>query len=556
MNSTRRYWKAAAFIGALVLSASWIDAGVGAGHSPAMADFETLNFRGAAACAPCHSENGAAAGSGPGVNGLPAMVGEWSGSMMSQSSLDPFWRAKVRSEVLRAPHVQTVIEGKCATCHAPMAATEAKLAGDPVLLFDDGFFDPDHELHAAAVEGVSCSLCHRIENSETLGTPDGFSGGYVVEGVTAPVARPLYGPWSDTFDQPMAASVGLRNLAGEQVGDPAVCATCHNLETPFLDASGTIVGTDFPEQMPFSEWLESDLAAALQPEGCGSCHMPLGDAGRIAGRPLWIPVRQRAEHTFTSANTQTLSVLAVEAALAGDDPTPLLAAIEAARVFLRRAGSLEVLGASLGAEGLELQLAVGNATGHKLPTAFPSRRVFLHAVVTDEAGDVVFESGAVMASGRIVGVDSDADPSAFEPHYDIITSPDEVQVYESILGTTDDDVTYTLLRAGQYLKDNRLVPAGFVPLAVPDNVRPVGGCLSDQDFGPGRDEISYRISGLAGERYRVRVELRHQAIGYPFVQDLRELAGDPVIDRFLALFDHVQPGTEVIDEVALEVSRS
>jgi hypothetical protein len=528
------------------------DASPASADSPAMDDFETLNFRGAAACTPCHGAG--ESGNGNGSSDPPVMADQWSASIMAYGSLDPFWQAKVRSEVLRAPgDLRALVEGKCAACHTPMAATEAAFAGDPVLLFDGGFLDPAHDLHDAAMDAISCTLCHRIENHGTLGTDDGFSGKYVIEPADAPENRPHYGPYADTFDQPMISSVGLDNRLGEQICNPALCATCHNLKTPYLDDQGNVVGTDFPEQMPFGEWLRSGLAALEEPVGCQQCHMEIEDVGRLALGPRWLEDRERASHRFLSANTEILSLLAMETALQGGDPAPLLASADAGREFLARSGGLEVLHAGLDQGVLELTLRVGNSTGHKLPTAFPSRRVFLHAVVRDAGGTIVFESGATTAEGRIIGVDSDVDPATFEPHHETISSPDQVQVYEAILGTTDGDVTWTLLRAGQVLKDNRIVPAGFDPSGVPDDVRPAGGCMQDPDFGFGRDEITYRIDGLPGSFYEVTVELRHQAIGYPYVKDLREYAADPIVGRFLQLYDAVRPGSEVIAEAAVDV---
>ena len=39
-----------------------------------------------------------------------------------------------------------------------------------------GFLDPSHPLHAAAADGVSCTLCHQVQ-SAGLGTPASFTGG-------------------------------------------------------------------------------------------------------------------------------------------------------------------------------------------------------------------------------------------------------------------------------------------------------------------------------------------------------------------------------------------
>ena len=88
---------------------------------------------------------------------------------------------------------------------------------------------------------------------------------------------------------------------------------------------------------------------------------------------------------------------------------------ETARVTI---GSVE-----LATGRLTRSLSVENLGGHKLPTAYPSRRVWLHVTVRDRNGRIVFESGAIEPSGAIRGNDNDADASRFEPHYAEITRP-------------------------------------------------------------------------------------------------------------------------------------
>ena len=95
-------------------------------------------------------------------------------------------------------------------------------------------------------------------------------------------------------------------------------------------------------------------------------------------------------------------------------PQELAAAAAETRRFLgARAATLEIAAArrTRGAE-LELTLDIASTTGHKLPTAYPSRRAWLHVIVKDEAGRVVFESGAPQPDGSIAGNDNDADPGA------------------------------------------------------------------------------------------------------------------------------------------------
>jgi len=521
-----------------------------------MNDFETLNFRGAAACSPCHSANGSGNLSGAESRKLPVMYDQWSGSVMAYGAEDPFWQAKVQSEVLRASTHRYLIEKKCSPCHTPMAATEAAFTGEDVLLFEDGFLEEDHPLHAPAMDAISCTLCHRIEDGEDFGTEDGFSGGYTIDSVDEPVDRPLYGPWSDTFNQPMRASVGMLNQFGDQINDPAFCASCHNLKTPYLDGDGEIAGSGFPEQMPYSEWQESDFAKSDEVVGCQQCHMPIEDQGTIASRPNWLPKRDRAMHTFTSVNTEILSLLATETVAAGGDPALLLESIDAGRDLLQLAGILEAIDPSIEGGTLQFTVHVANTTGHKLPTAFPSRRVYLHAVVRDSEEAIVFESGAMTENGRIVGVDNEEEPGAYDEHYEEITTEDQVQVYEAVLGTTDSDVTYTLLRAAEYLKDNRITPAGFDKYSVAEDIRPVGECFGDQDFNSGGDDIKYTIDGLTDTFYTVSIELRHQAIGFPYVNDLREFSDDDIVKRFLELYDAVQPGSELIAEASFEIGET
>src|SRR5262249_17954151 len=109
---------------------------------------------------------------------------------------------------------------------------------------------------------------------------------------------------------------------------------------------------------------------------------------------------------------------------------------------------LESQAARIGVENLRVDddrlrtdVVVENLGGHKLPTAYPARRAWLHVIVRDGAGRPVFESGAMRADGSIQGNDNDADAAKFEPHYTEIRRPDDVQIYESVLGDRDGAVT-------------------------------------------------------------------------------------------------------------------
>lgn len=331
------------------------------------------------------------------------------------------------------------------------------------------------------------------------------------------------------------------------------CARCRLLKMPLLDAEGQIVGAGILEQVVFGEWQSGASAILEDHTGCHRCHPPADDGDRIARELPWLEKQAHALRVIVGSDTETLSLLAMETALQGGDPAPLLALAAAGRELLNRAGEIELLDVALKDGNLEFAIRIGNLAGHRLPTGFPSRRVYLHAVVENHRGEIVFESGAMRNDGRIVGVDSDENPVAFEPHHRAISSPDQVQVYETVLGNTENDVTVTLLRASQVLKDNRIVPPGFDPMTAFEDIRPRGECMNDPDFGLGQDEVIYQLAGLVESRYLVTVELRHQAIGYPYLRDLAGFSDDPVVSRFLDLYDAVRPGSELIAELVFEV---
>src|SRR5207237_3043249 len=113
------------------------------------------------------------------------------------------------------------------------------------------------------------------------------------------------------------------------------------------------------------------------------------------------------------------------------DPGQLDAAVKRTTEFLQtRSAKVTICSVEPTANGLAVELQVENLTGHKLPTAYPSRRAWLHVVVRDSNGRVVFESGALNPDGSIVGNDNDQDPLRFEPYYREITRPDQVEIYE------------------------------------------------------------------------------------------------------------------------------
>jgi hypothetical protein len=194
---------------------------------------------------------------------------------------------------------------------------------------------------------------------------------------------------------------------------------------------------------------------------------------------------------------------------------------------------------------LAFDVQVTNLTGHKFPTGYPSRRTWLHVSVRDARGGIAFESGGITEAGLIRGNDADADASKYEPHYAEISSADQVQIYESILGDRVGAPTTGLLTATQYLKDNRLLPRGFDKGTAPPEIGVFGAATADADFAGAGDRVRYRVP-VAGEGpYRVDVELRYQSIGFRWAANLEAIRGDEPA-RFVSYYKATSGGSSVV----------
>jgi hypothetical protein len=198
---------------------------------------------------------------------------------------------------------------------------------------------------------------------------------------------------------------------------------------------------------------------------------------------------------------------------------------------------LSVVSAEVAGDTLSVVVEVTSLAGHKFPTGFPSRRAWIRLTLVDGEGNVFFESGQPLASGGIAGNDADEDGARYEPHYDLITNPDQVQVYESIMHNSDGQVTYTLLRAASYAKDNRLLPRGFDRESAREDIAVWGAAAVDDTFAGGSDRVTYQIDARAySGPFTVSAELLYQSISYRFAQDLRQ-QDTVLVERMSGYYD-------------------
>jgi hypothetical protein len=263
--------------------------------------------------------------------------------------------------------------------------------------------------------------------------------------------------------------------------------------------------------------------------------MPRANGVRISNGSMTTDVLERRDnfgiHEFVGANRLMLDIFNNNKTQLGVLSNNFPETLGKTQAMLNSAAKIATDRQCLGIDNeLNFTLKINSTTGHKLPSAYPSRRVVLHVTVKNEAGSVVFESGKINSDGSVVGVNADTNRRTFEPHYQLITKPDQVQVYESIMGDNQKKVTYTLLRGMTYLKDNRILPLGFNKATAPNDVKVVGAALRDRDFIGGSDKIIYRISGLTGMKYTVEAELVHQPLAYSFANDLFQEPDNEVAD--------------------------
>ena len=492
-------------------------------------------------CLACH--NGILTPSGEDVS-----IGfDWRASMMGNSSRDPYWQGSVRRESIDHPESQAAIEDECSICHMPIPRFEAKLKGRKGEVFSHLPFDQDNKENAKAEDGVSCSVCHQI-SKEKLGTPESFNGGFVVNAPSSASEHPEYGPFGiDAGRQRImhTSSAGFRPTEGAHIRDSALCGTCHTLKTQALGPGGKEIGS-FPEQMPYQEWLHSDYPNR---SSCQSCHMPEIHGQVPISAVLGVPRDGAHRHTFVAANFFMLRMLNLYrkdlsvAAL----PTEMSTAFERTVAFLQsEAARISIPSIELVSGRLHVRVLVQNLSGHKLPTAYPSRRAWLHVTVRDAQGSKAFESGALKADGSIEGNDNDEDPGRFEPHYREITKSDQVQIYEPILKDAGGHVTTGLLSAVGYLKDNRLLPSGFKKETAEPDIAVAGDAADDPNFTDAGNLVRYSVNtGDAQGPFRVEAELWYQPIGFRWAHNLSPYkAAEP--QRFVGYYDSMGSATAVL----------
>jgi len=475
----------------------------------------------------------------------------WRSTMMANSARDPYWQAGVRRETIDHPTHSAAIQDECAECHMPMSTQISRASGGRGEVFAYLPFNKANgtEIQKFAADSISCTVCHQISN-ERLGTRESFNGEFVMKPTPPDGTRVIFGPYQiDAGRKTIMRSVtGFVQAQGAHVQQSELCATCHTLYTQAFSPTGEVIGS-LPEQMNFQEWQHSDYSKTQSAQSCQSCHMPeVKGATRIAS--VLGDVRDGLNrHLFVGGNAFMVRMLNRYRADLGVVATSseLEATAKATvRQLQEDTATLSIARSEIAGTTLNVDVSVRNLTGHKFPTGYPARRTWLHFTVRDGDGRTVFESGAVNDSGLITGNDNDADATKYEPHYDRITSADQVQIDEPVMGDPNDVPTTGLLTATHYLKDNRLLPRGFDKATADKDIGVYGAATQDSDFAGGGDVVHYAVPVPArGGPFVVSVELLYQPIGFRWAHNLEKYDA-PEPKRFLNYFNAMSSSSWVV----------
>ena len=454
---------------------------------------------------------------------------DWETSMMGLAGVDPLWKAKVRQEVMTNPGHANELQDLCTSCHAPMGHFTAFYRGAEHYSLEDLSQD------SLGLSGVGCLGCHAIGQNGL--------GGRFTGDIPYDTNRVAYGPFVNPFVGPMQLYVNFTPTYSDHVSKGKFCSPCHTLISHTVDLEGNLTGNTFVEQATFHEWLNSDYPN--EEKTCQTCHMPqVEDPVKIAvGYTALIGRSPFNQHSFAGANwfmvdliKRNREALGIIASEANFDST--LATIT--RQMRYNTLDAELSDPQFFDDSVAFELMLTNKAGHKFPSGYPSRRAFVEFVLLTEAGDTLFSSGTYNTSGEINHYNG-----VVEPHHDVITSQNQIQIYEMNMGDVNGNFTTVLERANVHLKDNRIPPKGFTTQhASYDTMRIVGPAATDPDFnragvteGTGRDIVHYRVSlnGYSGP-FKAIAKVHYQTVPPEWLSEMRQLDA-PEINSFLTMFD-------------------
>jgi hypothetical protein len=504
------------------------------------APYDTNNFFATGGrCGGCHGHDPTGVAmvtyAGEDVN----IMDDWAGTMMANSSKDPFWRAKVSHEILVNPGLQVAIEDKCTSCHAPTGHFTAHM-----------FNQPSYSMAQLAVDtfgldGVNCSGCH--QQKDTL-MGNNFSGNLFY------TEKVIFGPYPDPNSAVMEFFVGFRPEYSPHVAKSEFCGGCHTLITETVDLSGVPTGGKFVEQATYHEWKNSQYST--NGITCQSCHIPrITDSIKLATNYPFMDGRTPfGKHQLVGGNAFMLKLMANNMTAIGATCEPYNFDTTIARTtrYLRDSTcDLHVIQTARTFDTVYYDVQLDNKAGHKFPSGYPSRIAWIQFVVTNLNNDTVYKSGIQDAFGNIIGRDP-----GFEPHHDVCYTDNDVQIYEMVMGDVADNPTTVLTRADTCLKDNRLCPKGFSTSHPSYDTTQIVGIGNDADFnysgpteGTGGDVVHYHVylNGYTGP-LNISTKVYYTSVPRQWLSEMFAFSS-PEITAFQGMFNTADQTPMLIAQV-------
>ncbi len=327
----------------------------------------------------------------------------WQGSMHSIAFIDPVFQAEW---ALGDRETDGATKNLCGGCHTAVGTVTQKVEFHP----ETGKYGA-FTTEKMATTGVSCDVCHSVEDTNMRHTSMGEHGNASLALANDGIKR---GPLTDPKARGHKAKYSELHTKSE------FCANCHNVFNP---------AHDFALEHTYQEWKESEYAAkGIQ---CQDCHMvPVDAAIRVAdemkpvseladhglGGPAARGGKERAlvhDHGFVGGNAVLAPLLGVKN---GEEH-----AVEAIK-RLQSAASLDAKVVQQDDQAT-LQLTVHNRrAGHALPTSLTFiRQIWLEVVVRDDAGHELLRSGTLtdenlLPEGTVVFQDASVDEKGKPEH--------------------------------------------------------------------------------------------------------------------------------------------
>jgi mono/diheme cytochrome c family protein len=494
---------------------------------------------------------------------------------------DPAKRAELRTQVLNT----------CFRCHGVMGKRQLDIdhPGQNFLLdytLATGSM-PFAKYGALARDGISCASCHRIRRDvippDFKKSPLEYFFEHTITGLfqTGP-ADELFGPFKDDeiVTTPMDNALAIKPKFNEYIKSSRMCGHCHTINLPVVDSKTP--GMHSIEQATYVEWLNSAYQNEFgkpgpQAKSCQECHMPgdfVSPREKVKASPIQtriaivqdesypasehrapledIRVRFResgfARHELLGMNGFLLQMFNEFNDILGvrklDYMTGRSDALDRAMQNLIRQArdSSATVATDMAIDGSNLtaDVTITNLTGHRFPSGVGFRRLFIELLVVemqDERERVVWSSGRTNGVGVIVDAEGRPLPTeffagnAYQPHHQVITSDDQVQIYEELTKDADGNLTTSFIRRDEEVKDNRLLPLGWTEKGPDPSLNgeflhatfPKGNAADDPDYRnhKGNDTVTYKITlprDVDPANVSVRATLYYQIIPPYYLQ--------------------------------------